>query len=214
METKARQVSSTACAVLIAVAFMMNCTGGSGTYRGLTREGPSRWRGEIQGRVSDRPFRLPMVIEFKEPLPQEDNPVGVFINAGDPSQVGNLALASARQYSAPSGGRITLQYFSLKGRGSQLRGVLADEHVGEAAAYNQFVSPNVTAQNAPPGPAQHLQQYLPPTEICAFRRGAVLTINLSGERLTGNIEGSGHSVTGIFPGDVSYRAEFVAARVR
>lgn len=184
------------------------------THRVLTVEAPSQWQGFIEGKVANEPFRLPITITFTQPRSHENNPIGFNINAGNFSQIGSIALASSHQFDAPSGGRATLQYFAVDVYSSQIRGVLVNEHKGEAAALNQFVSANTSAQNAPPGPSQHLQDYLSSIEICAFYKGAVLTMNLSGERLAGNIEGTGHSISGIFPGDVTYQAKFVVTRVR
>ena len=186
------------------------------TSRVLTVQAPSQWEGSIKGKVANEPFRLPIAIRFTQPRsPHEKNPIGFYINAGDfYSQIGSIALASSHQVDA-SGGRATLQYFTVDVDSSQIRGVLVNEHTAEAGALNQFVSANTSAQNAPPGPAQHLQEYLSaPPRVCAFYKGAVLTMNLSGERLAGTIEGTGRSVSIVFTGDVSYQAEFVATRVR
>lgn len=184
------------------------------TSQVLTVQAPSQWQGFIKGKVANEPFRLPITIQFTQPRSHENNPIGFYINAGDfYSQIGSIALASSHQFDA-SGGRATLQYFNVNVYSSQIRGVLVNEHKAEAGALNQFVSANTSAQSAPPGPAQHLQEYLSAPRVCAFYKGAVLTMNLSGETLTGSIEGTGRSVNIVFPGDVSYQAEFVATRVR
>ena len=184
------------------------------TSQVLTVQAPSQWQGFIKGKVANEPFRLPITIQFTQPRSHENNPIGFYINAGDfYSQIGSIALASSHQVDA-SGGRATLQYFNVNVYSSQIRGVLVNEHKAEAGALNQFVSANTSAQSAPPGPAQHLQEYLSAPRVCAFYKGAVLTMNLSGETLTGSIEGTGRSVNIVFPGDVRYQAEFVATRVR
>ena len=184
------------------------------TSQVLTVQAPSQWQGFIKGKVANEPFRLPITIQFTQPRSHETNPIGFYINAGDfYSQIGSIALASSHQVDA-SGGRATLQYFTINVYSSQIRGVLVNEHKAEAGALNQFVSANTSAQSAPPGPAQHLQEYLSAPRVCAFYKGAVLTMNLSGETLTGSIEGTGRSVNIVFPGDVRYQAEFVATRVR
>lgn len=184
------------------------------TSQVLTVQAPSQWQGFIKGKVANEPFRLPITIQFTQPRSHENNPIGFYINAGDfYSQIGSIALASSHQFNA-SGGRATLQYFNVNVYSSQIRGVLVNEHKAEAGALNQFVSANTSAQSAPPGPAQHLQEYLSAPRVCAFYKGAVLTMNLSGETLTGSIEGTGRSVNIVFPGDVRYQAEFVATRVR
>ena len=148
-------------------------------------------------------------------MPSEDNPLHVFVGAGDSSRVGDLGLYSAWQFAPPSGGRVTLQYLSVEMQGSRLEATLTDEHGSEAAVINQFTAPNVTAQNAPPGPASQPFENLGPTELFGFHQGTELTMHSTGERLTGDIRGSGYSLTGVFPlPDVNYQARFVATRTR
>ena len=58
-------------------------------------------------------------------------------------------------------------------------------------------------------------KYFGPSEIFVLLEGAELTIDFSGEKLTGSIRGKGDSAVGIFPNpDVVYQADFVATRGR
>jgi len=207
MKTELRRLALLA-GVLVVVSFAMGCAGSPASSPGI---GPGRWEGEIQGRVFDRSFRMPVSVQFGEPLPFENNPVHVSVGAGDPSRIGYGFLESAGRFTVSSG-EVTLQYFSVETRGSQLRAVLTDEHRDEAAKINLFTAPNVTGRYAPPGPAQQLYED-DLTEIFAFLEGTELVMEVSGERLTGTLEGSGQSITGIFPlPDVVYRAGFSATR--
>jgi hypothetical protein len=173
---------------------------------------PSQWRGEIRGQVDNQAFRLPLTIQFEKPKRFEDNPVNLFVGTGDCAQVGDLGLFSASEFSSPVGGTVTLQYFSIKVEGSQLKAVLIDQHTAEAAAVNLFTGPNVSARQ--PGIMRDVCASLGSTEIFAFLRGTELTINLlSAESLMGSAKGSGISVV-CNSTDIPYQAELTAKRVR
>ncbi len=178
--------------------------------------GFGEWKGDIEGRAYNQSFRLPVSVVIDKPLPYETNQVRLSISAGGSSQVGNLALKSSLEFNAPySGGKVTLQYFSVRLEGGRLEATLTNGHKAEAAAFNGFTAPNVTAQSAPGGPGQELYKSMGPTEMFAFHEGATIIINLNGNSLTGSVQGKGYSYTGIFPTpDVSYQADFSARRIR
>jgi hypothetical protein len=203
--------------LFVAAVLAVGCTGSSSSFAtaaiGSSEIGSSQWQGEIRGQVYGQSFHLPLDVVFREPLPDENNPVNVFLGAGDPSQVGNVFLTSASQYTVSSG-QVTLQYFSVETSGSELSAILTDAHFSEAAAANLFTAPNVSAQSAPEGPGRQIYETMGPTEMFAFLEETQLNVNVSGDTLSGNVQGSGQSITGVFPtGDVVYSAEFTAARV-
>lgn len=176
---------------------------------------PSRWQGQIQGMVFNQPFRLPLIIDLQPPMRMERNPVHLFLGAGNDYQVGGLQLHSALSFAAPSGGNVTLQYFNVGVRGSQLRAVLVNDQASAAAAINGFTGPNVTALTAPPV-MRGVYESLGPTEIFIFAPGAEVTIQFNGNQLTGTVRGvASTSLVGIFPTpEVVYTATFSARQVR
>lgn len=176
----------------------------------------SEWKGEIQGQVYNQSFRLPVSISITEPLPDESNRVRLNMNAGNPSQIGHLALTSSLQLNTPYTGRqVTLQYCSIELQGAQLKAVLTNEHKGEGAVYNSFIAPNVSAESAPEGPGREVYKAMGPTEMFAFHQGAIVTMNLNGNELSGEVLGKGYSAAGIFATpDVVYRGKFTATDAR
>ena len=172
------------------------------------------WQGEIQGHVFGQPFQQPVVVEIGAPLPHENNPMNLFIGVPDVYAVGSLGLYSALPFTSPSGGEVTLQYFTLTVQNDQIKAVLSNDHMAEAAVANQFTAPNVSAHSAPPI-MQDIYRSLGLTEFFAFREGTQVSIKVDGSKLTGHIYGTGGSIWGIFPTpDVTYEATFVATRVR
>lgn len=173
---------------------------------------PSRWEGEITGQVQNTAFRLPVAIEFKSPLPHENNPLNIFIGAGDPKDPGHLYLSSAMPFNTSSG-PVTLQYLMVTINESQIQAKLTDSHAAEAAKANGFSGPNVSAQEASDLMKGVLRDALGATEMFGFNIGATLVIDLNGNRLSGTIQGSGNSYTAT-SSRVPYRAGLIANRVR
>jgi hypothetical protein len=173
---------------------------------------PSTWQGEITGQTHNTTFRLPLVIEFKRPLSQENNPLNIFIGAGDPGDIGHIYLSSALGMSTNSG-PATLQYLSVSVRGSHLEARLTNHHGAAAAKANGFSGPNVSAEQASDLMRDVLRDAWGPTEMFAFGIGATLVMDVNGNRLTGEIQGSGSSYTGT-SSNVEYRANLSAQRAK
>jgi hypothetical protein len=177
---------------------------------------PSAWSGLIEGAVGGVRFRLPVEIELARPLQEEANPLHLSIGAGDEGQVGNLLLRSAQDYATPYTGRtVTLQYLTLRATPERgIRGVLTNDQSQAAAVLNAFTGPNTSVDSAPPV-MREIQASLGPTEIYAFREGAVVVIKSDGSELVGTVIGNGHGMVNIFPSpDVEYRATFRARKHR
>lgn len=173
---------------------------------------PSQWQGEITGQVHNTPFRLPVVIEFNRPLPYENNPLHIFVGAGDPNDMGHLYLSSALELNT-SRGPATLQYLTISMQGSQLQARLSDDHRAEAAKSNGFSGPNVSAEQASDLMKGVLRDVLGATEMFGFDIGATLAIHIDGSQLSGTIQGSGSSYTGT-SSQVKYRANLTAMPIR
>jgi len=173
---------------------------------------PSKWQGEIVGRVFNKVFRLPVVIEIKRPLPFERNPFHLFLGAGNPKDIGHLYLASAMRFNT-SRGPATLQYLSIFLQGNHLRARLTETHGAEAAKVNGFSGPNVSAEQASPLMRDVLRNAWGPSEMFGFSKGAMLTLRFQGNRLSGTVQGVGNSYTGT-SSSVVYQARMAARRVR
>lgn len=174
----------------------------------------SQWRGVAEGQVFNQRFRLPVVIEFRRPLPQESNPIGLFLGVGTPQQVGNANLFSALSLNTSSGAA-TLQYLSIQTSRTQLTGRLVNNRSAEAAAANQFYAPNVSAAYAPPI-MRSVYGSLGSYELFIFNQGATISLayNSAGQ-IQGRIQGNGSSGAGIFPlPPINYQAMLIVERVR
>ena len=173
---------------------------------------PSQWRGEITGQVHNTKFRLPVSIEIKPPLPFENNPLNIFVGAGNPTDIGHLFLASAMKFNT-SRGPVTLQYLSISIRQTRLQARLTDHHGAEAAKGNGFSGPNVSAEQASDLMKDVLRNAWGSAEMFGFNVGATLVIDFSGNRLSGTVQGLGSSYTGTTSG-VAYGARMTATRVK
>ncbi|OEU62302.1 MAG: hypothetical protein BBJ57_05865 [Desulfobacterales bacterium PC51MH44] len=174
---------------------------------------PGEWRGQIAGQVYNRTFRLPVAIIIKKPLPFENNPLNIYIGAGDPNKdIGHIYLSSAQQFNTTRG-PVTLQYLSIAIRGSRLQGRLTDDHSGESAVLNGFNGPNVSAEEASELMKGILQQAWGPTEMFRFFVGTTIVLNFDGNTLSGSVQGEGGSYTGT-SSSVRYTARIVATRIR
>ena len=173
---------------------------------------PSRWQGEIVGRVHNKTFRLPVTIEITRALPFEGNPFHLFLGAGNPKNVGHVYLASAMRFNTSSG-PATLRYLSISLRGNQLMARLTKTHGAEAAKANGFSGPNVSAAQASPLMRGVLRNAWGPTEMFAFSRGAALTLRFQRNQLFGTVQGTGSSYTGT-SSSVTYQARMAARRAR
>lgn len=200
--------------ILLILGFICGFASPAPTAKAAPMAASYRWEGQISGQVFKQPFRLPIVIEFSNPLRGERNPVHLAISVSDDYTVGGIILSSAQQF-ATSSGNVTLQYFNIQTNGSQMRAVLANTHGAEAAMLNGFVAPNVTAMTAPPV-MRGVYSALGETEMFAFASGAEVRIQFNGNRLSGRIYGTGGtSLAGIFPlPPVIYSAEFTASLVK
>lgn len=174
---------------------------------------PSKWQGVITGKVYNKTFRLPVVLEIKPALQHENNPFHLFLGAGDTKDIGNLFFSSAMKFSTRSGGVATLQYVTITMQGNRLRAILTDTHKAEAAKANGFGGPNVSAVQASPLMRDVLKNAYGNSEMFAFVRGATMTIQFNGSQLSGVISGKGGSYTAT-SSDVPYQAQFQARRVQ
>lgn len=176
---------------------------------------PGLWQGEIMGQVHNQPFRLPLSIEIKAPIAGENNPVHLYLGSDVVGQPGNVFLMSASEFLTPyTGQRVTLQYFDINVSGNQLTAVLTNEHKGEAAVIDMFGAPNLSAQYAPQV-MQEIYASLGQTEQFAFNRGTIVKMTFANNRITGTVQGTGFSYTGIFPlPDVVFQGQFAASRIR
>lgn len=174
---------------------------------------PSLWNGHFEGQVGSATFSMPVSIEFSRPLPYEENPFHVFIGIGQTGQVGSASLVSAQQFSTSSG-YVTLQYFSVLTQGSRIAARLIDIHNSEAAVINIFTAPNLSAQYAPPV-MRGIYGSLGTSEMFYMKAGANFVIQRNGNQLSGEVQGMGASLAGIFPlPDIGYQGRFIASRVR
>jgi hypothetical protein len=176
---------------------------------------PSRWSGEVTGRVHEATFRLPVVIEFGPPLPEERNPFHLYVGTGGTDEVGAVGLFSAQVFRTPqTGRRATLQYFTIRTDRNTIDGRLTADHRAVGAVVNNFTAPNLTRLHAP-AVMREIYAVFGDTEYFAFHEGSSLSLRVDGEQLQGRIEGTGYSHTGIFPlPDVVYRATLQARRIR
>jgi hypothetical protein len=173
---------------------------------------PSRWQGEIVGRVYNKTFRLPVTIEISRQLPFERNPFHLFLGAGNPKNVGHVYLSSAMRFNT-SRGPATLRYLAISLRGNQLRARLTETHGAEAAKVNGFSGPAVSAAQASPLMRDVLRNAWGSTEMFCFSRGTVLMLRFQGNQLSGTVQGAGNSYTGT-SSSVAYQARMVARRAR
>ena len=173
---------------------------------------PSHWRGEITGKVHNKTFRLPVDLEFKQPIQHENNPFHLFIGAGKPQDVGNLFLSSAMSFSTRKGDA-TLQYLTISLQGNRLQATLSDTHKAEAAKANGFSGPNVSAAQASSLMRDIMKDVYGDCEMFGFSRGATLTIQFNGNQLSGVIRGNGVSYTET-SSPVQYQAQFQARRIK
>lgn len=173
------------------------------------------YQGKMTGQVYNRSFELPVTIEVTPPIKDESNPVHLNFSAGSPNQIGSFVLTSGGQFVTPQSGRkVTLEFLSIDRQGSTLRANLNNTHKGAGAAGNNtFTAPNVTAEHAPDN-MKDIYKSLGP-EVFAFNEGTRILLNFDGGEIDGSIEGTGFSVTGIFPiPDVKYKGRMTARRGR
>ena len=173
---------------------------------------PSRWRGEITGQVYHKTFRLPVLIEFKGSLPFENNPLNIYVGAGDPNQIGHLFLSSAMQFQTTQG-FVTLQYLTVSVQGTQVTATLTNHHGAEAAKANGFSGPNASADQASSLMKGVLRDAFGAVEMFTFSLGTTLHLHVNGNHLSGMIQGAGSSCTGT-SSQVDYRANLTAELVR
>lgn len=176
---------------------------------------PSRWQGEITGKVYNQTFRGMVELELKPALPHENNPFHLFIGAGNPQDIGHLFLSSAMQFrTSPVSNRIaTLQYLTIYLQGNRVQATLTDDHGGEAAKANGFGGPNVSAAQASDLMKGVLQNAWGNSEMFGFSRGATLMIQFNSNRMSGTIRGMGSSYTAT-SSPVEYQAQFQAQRIQ
>lgn len=175
---------------------------------------PSLWQGQIEGTVAGRNFRLPVSIELGPPLQGETNPFRISIAVEDQTVMGSVFLISSLEVQTPSGRPTTLQYVSFRGSGGSFQGSLVNDQANVAAVINQFVGPNLSAQNAPPV-MKEIYGAFGTTELYAFRSGLRFTLGFQRGQITGALEGAGRGYINIFPSpDARYSARFAARRVR
>lgn len=176
---------------------------------------PSRWQGEITGTVQNKPFRLVVDIELKQPILDEENPFHLFIGAGEPENTGHLFLTSAIQLENPpgSGRLVTLQYLTIRVQGSRIQSTLTDVHSKESAKANGFSGPNVSAEEASDLMKDILKNAWGKSEMFGFNTGAAVSMEFTDNQISGTIQGRGYSYTGS-SSLVPYRGQFRARRVQ
>ena len=177
---------------------------------------PSQWSGQVQGTVYGRPFTLPLFVSlYPRQTAIEANPIRVYLGnrAETGLEEGGFLMASANEIRAPDGSPVTINYMDLDVRDGSVDGVLSNTGARLGAALNQFVATNVTALNAPPV-YRPIAEALGPTEIFIFDAGHTrLSLRIDGDRLEGEVSGTGSSLTGIFPlPEVSFEARLSAQR--
>ncbi len=173
---------------------------------------PSRWKGVIEGKVHNKSFRLPVVLEIKPSMAHENNPFHLFIGSGDNDDIGYLYIISAMMFNTSSG-RATLQYFTMTQRGNVLEGTLTNTHKSAAAKANGFTGPNVSAAEASDLMRDILKDAWGDSEMFGFSRGVTIKIQFNGNKLSGAVSGSGTSYTAT-SSSVQYQARFQAERVQ
>ncbi len=173
---------------------------------------PSVWKGQIAGTVYNRSFSLPVIIEIKQALPHENNPLHIYVGTDNPQDIGHLYLTSALQFKA-SNGLVTLNYLAISVKGQRLQARLINTHGSEAAKANGFTGPNVSAEQASNLMKGILRDAWGPSEMFGLKVGATLFLNFQGNQLYGAIKGFGSSYTAT-SSDIQYVGNIRATRIR
>ncbi|MBM9614143.1 hypothetical protein JWJ90_07560 [Desulfobulbus rhabdoformis] len=201
---------------------------------------PSTWQGQANGNIHGVAFHQPMVLELKQPLAYENNPLHLFLGTTTDDQVGGLYLVSAAKFSGggsgyvydknpsgigiykkrivphsydtPSPGTALAQYLSITIQGDTVTAILSNTNSKLAAAANSFTGPNVSGLEAS-AVMRSVLQSMGTTEMFLLQKGAQLRLQFQGNRVDGYLQGYGRSVLNT-SSDVGYSCRFQLHRVK
>jgi hypothetical protein len=159
------------------------------------------YRGAITGTAFGVPFQLPVAVELAPPIPDEMNPLTVFVGTTgtDPNlNVGHLFVRSASRIPPPFA--LTLKQMAIQVQGNTIVGTLIESGAGTTAASNNgFSGPNVCQVVAGPQAPLLCIGNTFPAEQFYFVPGSQVVLQLNGATLTGQVRGEGKGLIQLFP---------------